>query len=109
MAAFPDNVLGHWSTMVEGLQASPLEFYSAVEAAVFRRAIPGAAMERIEYKEGGIFSALRTYLRVQRHRDVFDVCGAPFGNGFFFSSWLADVKPTLNPGLAILAVLGYFG
>ena len=32
--ASPDNVLGHWSKLCEGLQASPLEFYKQVEVAV---------------------------------------------------------------------------
>jgi hypothetical protein len=107
MAALPDNVLAHWSTLVEGLGASAPEFYADVETAVERRMIPGATLERIEYRESGALSSLREYLRIRRQRHVFDVCGAPFGNGFFFSWWLADEKPTLSAGASILIVLGY--
>lgn len=109
MAAAPDNVLGHWAKLCEGLQESPKEFYAQVEAAVLKRQIPDTKMERIEYREGGAFSGFREYLRIRRRREVFDVCGAPFGDGFFFSWWLADVRPSL-PGIAsILIVFLYIG
>ena len=107
MAATPDTVRSHWSTLVEGLQESPLEFYQNVEAAVQRRAIPDVKLERIEYREGGAFSAFRQYLRVRRRREVFDICGAPFGNGTFFSYWAAEVKPEMPGFAAVMTVVGY--
>jgi hypothetical protein len=42
-----------------------------------------------------VFSAKREYLRVERGPFVFDICGAPFGTGFFVSSWL--VRPQTAP------------
>lgn len=89
--ASPDAVISHWSKLVENLQASPLAFYASVEAAIQKRQIPEIATERVEYKEGGAVSARREYLRVKRGKHVFDICAAPFGTGFFFSSWLAEV------------------
>ena len=109
MAEAPQTVLAHWSTLVEGLQESPLEFYANVQAAVAKRMIPDAKFERIEYREGGAFSGLRQYLRIRRHREVFDVCGAPFGNGFFFSWWLAEVRPSLPGFMTILIWFLYLG
>lgn len=93
--------------MIEGLQEPPLEFYRDVEAAVIRRSVPDTKFERIEYKEGGAFSGLRQYLRIRRHREVFDVCAAPFGNGCFVSWWLAEVRPELPTIASILIVFGY--
>ena len=107
MAAAPDTAIAHWSTLVEGLQHSTLEFYASVEAAVAKRMIPDATFERVEYREGGAFSAFRQYLRVRRHREVFDVCGAPFGNGFFFSWWLAQVRPRLPTVASVFIMWGY--
>jgi hypothetical protein len=107
MASTPDAVNGHWSTLVEGLQLPPLEFYASVEAAVAQKSIPDATFERIEYREGGAFSGFRTYLRIRRHREVFDVCAAPFGNGCFFSWWLAEVRPRLPTVASIFIVFGY--
>jgi len=105
--ASPDNVLGHWSKLCEGLQASPLEFYKQVEVAVGNRSIPDAVIERVEYREGGALSGVRQYLRIRRRREVFDVCGAPFANGFFFSWWFAELKPALPSIVTIFIVFGY--
>ena len=107
MAVAPDTVNGHWSTLIEGLQESPLEFYDEVQAAVARKSISDLKFERIEYREGGAFSAFRPYLRIRRYREVFDVCGAPFGNGFFCSWWFAHAPPKMPAIGSILIVLGY--
>jgi hypothetical protein len=105
--ADPENAHAHWAQLCEGLQASPLEFYRQVEAAVGKRSIPDTVIEVVEHREGGAFSGARRYLRVRRRREVFDVCGAPFGNGFFFSWWFAEVKPALPSAVTVLIVLGY--
>lgn len=108
MASQPhDSVISHWSQLVENLQTSPLQVYSLVEAAIQRREVPETFIERIEYKEGGAISARRTYLRIKRGRLAFDVCGAPFGTGFFFSTWLAEV-PVLT-ALHKFAIFGALG
>jgi len=107
--ASPDSALGHWSKLCEGLQASPLDFYKQVEAAVGNRSIPDTVIERVEYREGGTLSGVRQYLRVRRRREVFDVCGAPFANGFFFSWWFAELTPALPSIVSVLVVLLYLG
>ncbi len=40
---------------------------------------------RVEYHEGEVLSDKRIYLRLARERYSFDVCAAPFGEGYFFS------------------------
>lgn len=96
------EIRGHWSHLVDGLQASPQEFYGNVEVAIKERQVPGATICRVTHKESGILSASREYLRVVRYEFAFDVCGAPFGRGFFVSWWL-----TVRKGcLAQLPVLG---
>lgn len=105
-AASPDTVISHWSTLVENLQGSPLEFYQSVEAALQRRQIPETKNDRVDYKEAGLLSAKREYLQVGRENLIFDICGAPFGTGFFVSWWLAEPKPRLNPLLKLVALVG---
>lgn len=108
--ASPESVLSHWSKLLEGLQASPQEFYASVEEAVKARQIPGAELSRVDWHEGGILSARREYLRVMRGRYMFDICGAPFGNGFFVSSWLAEAQSPFGPlALAALILYGLVG
>ncbi len=106
--ASPDDSRANWAHLYEGLQASTVDFYAQVEQAVAKRSIPDAAIERIEYSEGGALSDKRLYLRVRRRRDVFDICGAPFGDGFFFSWWLAETKPSLPSAAAVIVVFFYW-
>ena len=105
--ASPEDSRAKWAHLYEGLQASTLDFYAQVEGAVAKRSIPNLVNERIEYSEGGALSDKRQYLRVRRHRDVFDICGAPFGNGFFFSWWLAELRPSFPSAVTVLIVFGY--
>ena len=83
-------VVSHWYHLIEGLQESPLEFYMQIGSALEKRAIPEAAQSRVDYREGGLLSAKREYLRVRRREYTFDICGAPFGTGFFISWWLVE-------------------
>lgn len=103
--------LGHWSTLIEGLQASPEECYAAIEEAVRRREIPGVKFSRITHQEAGPLSAERVYLRVEWRLLGFDICAAPFGNGFFFSWWLGELPPSNFIGclafFLVVAVGGY--
>lgn len=109
MAALPpDDILSHWSALIENFQASPLAFYQAVEDALLRREVPATQNSRVEYREAGLLSANREYLHIARDKIVFDICGAPFGTGFFISWWLGEERPRLHPILKVLAVFGMF-
>jgi hypothetical protein len=88
--AKPTNVISHWHQLIENFQASSLEFYASVEHAVEARAVPETTPSRIEHKEAGLVSAKRQYLRMHRGKYAFDICAAPFGNGFFVSWWYTE-------------------
>ena len=102
------SVFSHWSTLMEGLQASPKDFYSSVEVAVRKRELADCALSRVDWKEGGLFSAGREYLRVMRGRLIFDICAAPFGNGFFVSWWLARAESSFGALALLLLIVGLF-
>jgi hypothetical protein len=103
-----DGVLSHWSTLIENMQQSPLQFYEAVEAALRQRQLPETMNSRIDYRESGLLSAHREYLHVTREKLVFDICGAPFGNGFFVSWWLVQDKVRISAFLKAFAVVLLF-
>jgi len=104
--ASPALVFSHWYHPIENFQASTMEFYTAVEQALQRRQIPDTKPSRVDWKEGGVFSAKREYLRIKRKEYIFDICGAPFGTGFFFSWWLGE-KPAGFLGL--LSAIPFIG
>jgi len=89
------TIVSHWDHLIENFQYSPQEFYTALEERVRKRDIPKAELSRVTYKESGIFSGSREYLRVRRFEHIFDVCAAPFGQGFFVSWWLTEQKGCL--------------
>lgn len=97
----PNHVFSHWFTTIEGFAASPSDFYKAVESAIAVRQIPDLKTNEITCNEGGLLSAKRVYLRVIRKGKIFDICGAPFGSGFFVSWWLGDKPPGLLQQIAV--------
>lgn len=93
---------------MEGMKASPKEFYAAISAAIERREIPDCTLSTVHWREGGIFSAKRLYLRAERGEDLIDICGAPFGTAFFASSWLCVPPPSVLAAV-VLVILGIIG
>jgi hypothetical protein len=89
MPRTPKNVIGSWHLLVENYSTSAQDFYAAIEEAFARRKLPKAKQSRVTYKESGIGSAKREYLRIRRGGVVFDICAAPYGTGYFFSWWTA--------------------
>jgi hypothetical protein len=87
-----ENVVAHWHKLIENFQTSSKDFYTSVELALDRRRIPGLKVTRVNWSEGGVLSPNREYLRVSGDRHSFDMCAAPFGTGFFFSSWVTKRK-----------------
>ena len=106
--ASPALVISNWYHLLENFQASPLEFYTGVEAALKKRQAPDVKVSRVDWREGGLLSAKREYLRIKRKSFIFDICGAPFGTGFFVSWWLGE-KPAGLVGLLVsLPFIGWF-
>lgn len=112
MRSFKTPVLAHWHKLVEDFSISPLKFYDAVEAGIRRREIPELSITRIEYHESGVLSATRIYRRIRRKKLVYDICAAPFGNGYFFSCWLSEPKKSYKLwgllAVLLLLALAYF-
>ena len=106
MAQKVSEVLSHWHHLIEGQQESSQRFYSLLSEAVERRKIPNLTTDRVQYREGGIFTSAREYFRMHRAGYVFDVCAAPFGNSFFVSWWFGISHPSpIGPTLVLLVLL----
>lgn len=85
------SVVSHWHYSVENLSASALSFYKEIERVLQAKQVDVKA-ERVNWREGHIFSAKREYLRLTYEKYVFDICAAPFGQDFFWSWWMGT-KP----------------
>ncbi len=94
----------HWVAIAPNFSLSPAECYDAVEKALVDRKIPGLAVSRVDYTQGGLLSDKRTYLHLVREQLAFDVCAAPFGQDFFFSCRTIFSVPLLNLWHVLLAL-----
>jgi len=83
-----EDVISHWSKLIENFTTSSTKLYAAVEKGLERRKLPEATITRVAWSEGGVLSPNREYLRIEGSGFVYDICAAPFGTGFFFSEWL---------------------
>ncbi len=102
----PTEVLSHWNKRVEGLQQSSKEFYDEIEKNLEAHRLKDVKVERITLGEGGIFASSRDYLQMRRSEHVFHVCAAPYGNGFFVSSWRGEVESGFWSWLASIRYIG---
>ncbi|MFA6251033.1 MAG: hypothetical protein WC603_00165 [Candidatus Paceibacterota bacterium] len=82
----------HWNHFFPNFQFSSAEFYSLVEEKIKAQAMPNTRISRVNYAESSIISNRREYLHIERKEDIFDICAAPFGTGFFVSYWLGKPK-----------------
>lgn len=104
----PTSIISHWNQRIEGMRQSSNDFYSEVERVITAEGVDGIKMERVNLSEGGLFSSKREYLQVRRGEHVYHICAAPFGTGFFLSSWLGHVESGFWASLASIPVIGYF-
>jgi hypothetical protein len=102
------DVMEHWYALVPGFNTSGKEFYEAVEMKLKDRQVPGLDIAYVEFAEGGILSSKREYLRMTRERLLFDICAAPFGTGFFFSSRFAVIAPVIRLWQLLIFLVGTF-
>lgn len=100
------KVLRHWYAPIPGFETSTAEFYTAVEAELKARKVPGLEISRVEYAEGGLLSDRREYLRMIRERLVFDICSAPFGTAHFFSCRCAEIPAIIRLWQVALVLIG---
>jgi hypothetical protein len=102
------EVINHWYALIPGFRTPAAEFYASIEAELKAREVPGLEMSRVEFAEGGLLSANRTYLRMTRERLVFDVCSSPFGTAHFFSCRFAEIPTVIKLWQLAITMIGIF-
>lgn len=98
----------HWIVPLEDFQSDVGLFYEAVEDAIQDRRLPPMQILRIPWREGGMLSVGREYLRIMRERLVFDIGCGPFGSYWFYSCRGAIVPRRLGWMDVLIALLTIF-
>lgn len=83
-----EKLHSHWNTLIDDFNFSSEEFYKRLQSELQSQGINNISIEKVSLKEGNALSSKRIYLRVLWKSYQYDICGAPFGNGFFISWWL---------------------
>lgn len=100
------QAISRWHALVDNFNTSALDFYGMVEEALKERQVPAITTARVRFREGGVGSANREYLRIRRGRVVFDIGAAPYGNSYFFSWWLVRLGPERPWLWLLMAMIG---
>ncbi len=78
-------VKAHWYVPMLDYETDAAAFYTTIETEIKGRSFPGVEVSRLVFKEGGMLSSGREYLRVRRERILFDTGCGPFGNCWYYS------------------------
>ena len=106
MAIEVSSIISHWHQLLEDYKESSQTVYGLLEGAIGKRNLPDTKVFRIVIHEKGLLSAKREYLRVQGKQHIFDICAAPYGNGFFLSWWLGERPAGCLATLLGIPILG---
>jgi len=90
------DVYSHSGTLTPDIHFSTQDFYKDLETIIRDKQWPGVDLVRIGYREAGVLSHKREYLRVIRHRHLFDVCASTFGKDYFFSVREAELPSVVD-------------
>lgn len=85
-----NRLLSYWNHLFDAPLCPPREFYSEVDENLVNRNVPDLERGAFLMRERNALSKKRLYLQMRRERLVFEICAAPFGNGYFVSSRLFD-------------------
>ena len=103
-----EHTTSRWAQRIDGLEATPSEVYRAVQEKVREQNMPGVVFKVVSWNEAGLLSDKRDYLRIRWGELSYDLCVAPFGNGVFFSSWLAEHPTPLVSFLSSVPIVRWF-
>ena len=98
------QVLDHQATYLENFSIAPGDLYKAIEAEIAEKKLPDIEVSRVFFREGGLLSANREYLKVRRERFAYLVCAAPWGTSFFFSTRFTEIPCSLRWWEVIVAL-----
>ena len=102
------EVFSHWGSVTPDIHFSTQDFYGKVETAIRAKEWPGVQLLRVQYREAGLLSHSREYLRIIRQRQLFDVCAAGFGKDYFFSLREAEIPAVVDLRAIVAVMLGLF-
>lgn len=103
MASVIKQIHSRWYHYFPDFQLSAQEFYTLVENQLKSKEVSSIRIKRVNF--GGLFSK-REYLRIQDGENIFDICAAPYGKGYFISWWMGESRAMSKNLLGKIPVIG---
>ena len=100
------EINGSQATLHEWTKVSTQKFYSRVESAIGERQLHEIRLGRRYYKEHLGISQKREYLAVSYRKLLFLICAAPYGTGFFISTWSGEKMSLFKELIFSIPVIG---
>ena len=102
------NYHSHWSVLLEDFSFSSKEFYQLLSTDLRKKGIKSILFDRVNLREGNIFSRKRQYLRIYYKDFHFDLCASPFGSSFFISWWCIYKHSFLQILISLIPFIGHW-
>lgn len=103
----PVLIYGRWGHLIDEYTYSSTTFYDQLEAIIKSKGIKDMTITRVNLYEGALLiSPTRQYLRIVWKHKSFDVCAAPFGNGFTISWWCFERARIWQIILSSIPIIG---
>ncbi len=101
------EVLSNWSHYFDYFQFRSEDFYTQVTRHIRNRNIPNVYFDMHDRLESiANLVNKRVYLRITTSGYIFDVCAAPYGNGYFVSWWLFEDTDFIKRFLLNIPLIG---
>lgn len=100
------EIVSQWRTFIDGFTYSPQTFYQYLEGVIKSRGLDRVSTSITYFAESSMISGKRAYLKVKRKNLTYYICAAPYGQGFFVSSWLLRRHPFFKWLIMKIPILG---
>lgn len=100
------EIVSQWRTFIDGLSYSPQTFYGYLEGVIKSRDLDNVRTSIVFFSESSMISGRRAYLKIKRKNLTYYICAAPYGQGFFISSWLLRRHPLLKWLIMKIPIIG---
>jgi len=84
------EINGSFATLHEGVKISSQKFYARIESAIGDRQLNEIRLGRRYYNEHKGISHKREYLAISYRKLLYLICAAPYGTGYFISTWSGE-------------------
>lgn len=102
------EVINHWNVFIPHFSYSSKSFYQQLTESLLSHGVDDISYTTKNIATANMIGQRRIYLRVTWKGYTYDVCAAPFGDGYFFSYWGQREPHKLKFALSKIPWIGFW-